>query len=196
MDLNQLQEKASECRLCELYNGRIKPVFARGNPESGIIVCGMCPGPDENKVGYPFVGVAGKVLNKVLLKAYGGSNFVYITNLVKCFVHPGLSLNSNWMNSCLPYFLVQIKLINPKVIITLGADVTNFLLNTNNRIGEMRGKVFDYLNLKLIATYHPSYLARGGGEKHRHFMRVVNDFSKALPYTEGDTYYAGLQGTN
>ena len=181
MDLAQLQQAAAVCELCELCKGRNRPVFARGNINSPIVVCGMCPGPDENKEGYPFVeyAQAGSVLNSVIYDVFGDSNALYITNLVKCFVQPGVKLQSEWMNRCLPYFIVQLQLLQPKVIIALGGDVCNFLLNNDEKIGRLRGRAYDYHNYKLVSTYHPSYLARGGGKNHRDYPKVVNDFNLA-----------------
>ena len=182
MDLKDLQLTAAECELCGLCRGRNKPVFARGDSSSKVVFCGMCPGPDENKAGIPFVGAAGQLLDAILVGAFGDNDSVYITNLVKCFVAPGTKLDNHWMSTCLPYFLVHLKLIQPKVIIALGKDVCNFLLNNEDNMGSMRGNVYDYMGTKLIGSYHPSYLARGGGVKHKDFDRVVNDFKKALYY--------------
>jgi DNA polymerase len=186
MDLKELERQAAECKLCELHKGQNQPVFAKGSNASRLIVCGMCPGPEENKVGIPFVGDAGKILDEILLGAFGNyssSLDVYVTNLVKCFVPPGTPLQSHWMTSCLPYFIVQIKLINPRVIVALGKDVSNFLLNNTLPMKDMRGKLFDYMcDLKILSTYHPSYLARGGGIRHRHFQTVVDDFKQIYKY--------------
>jgi DNA polymerase len=185
LDLKIVEITAAKCELCELSGRRNKPVFAKGSPDSKIVVCGMCPGPNENEVGIPFVGDAGKILDAILLEAFGkdsSSLDVYITNLVKCFVPPGTELDPHWMSSCLPYFLVQLKLIQPKVIIALGRDVSNFLLNNENSMGSMRGNVYKYMGINLMSTYHPSYLARGGGVKHKAFEIVVNDFKQTLYY--------------
>ena len=185
MDLKDLQLTADKCELCELSKGRNEPVFAKGSPDSKIVFCGMCPGPDENRVGVPFVGAAGGILDTILLEAFGkdsSSLDVYVTNLVKCFVPPGTKLDKHWMNTCLPYFLVQLKLIRPKVIIALGKDVSNFLLNNDKNMGSMRGNVYKYMGINLMSTYHPSYLARGGGTKHKDFEVVVNDFQQTLYY--------------
>ena len=181
MNLDTVQQTAKHCILCGLCENRIKPVFGRGNPNADIVVCGMCPGPDENKIGLPFVGTAGKLLDKIIHEALP-DNHVYITNLVKCFVQPGTALKDKWMTVCLPYFLAQMHFIKPKVIIGLGGDVCNFLLNNDLKIGQMRGKEYKYMGAKFIPTYHPSYLARGGGIKHRHFNTVVEDFKKAVNY--------------
>lgn len=185
MDLQELEQRAANCQQCELARGRRSPVFARGNPKSGVIICGMCPGPEENEQGVPFVGTAGKILDETLVRIFGSPNEVYITNLVKCFVSPGTSLQSNWMDACLPYFVIQVRQLRPALIITLGGDVANYLLQGVNegkpkKVGEMRGKLYHFLGTNLIVTYHPSYLARGGGVKHKHFGSVVNDIRLAL----------------
>lgn len=169
---------------CELWQRRNKAVFARGNPNTQIMICGMCPGPDENKEGYPFVeyAAAGKVLNSILMEVFGTLDAVYITNLVKCFVQPGKSLEQGWMDACVPYLITQIGLIDPRVIIALGKDVSNYLLNNTDNMGQLRGKSFSYMKRTLICTYHPSYLARGGGVNHKHYGRVINDFKMVSNY--------------
>ena len=184
MELQEVELLAKSCELCELCKGRIKPVFARGYEKSNILICGMCPGRDENLEGYPFVRAAGKLLDNILYDVFPNvkdiNEYVYITNLVKCFVKPGTKLKEEWMNSCLSYFLVQLFLIKPKVIIGLGKDVCNYLLNIEESIGKMREYNSYYMNSKLICTYHPSYLVRGGGVNHKDYDKVVNDFKKAL----------------
>ena len=182
MDLIELESIAANCKLCDLYKGQIKSVFAKGYNEAAILICGMCPGPDENEIGTPFVGAAGKILDEIMFRAFALSfrNKVYITNLIKCYIKPGTTLQSEWMSTCLPYFIVQLQLVKPKVIIALGKDVSNFLLNKEENMGSMRGNVYNYMGIKLISTYHPSYLTRGGGVNHKHFHTVVKDFNKAL----------------
>lgn len=179
-DLAIIEAAAAKCINCSLHTGRKCPVFARGNPQSKVMVCGMVPGPDENEVGQPFVGKAGKLLDIIL----GRVNLegVYITNVVKCALKPGIPLTQEWISHCLAYVLAQVGIIRPNVIITLGADATNALLGQplDTKIGSMRGKLYSYFETHLVPTYHPSYLARGGGEKHQHFDRVIADFQLAL----------------
>ena len=182
MNLQELQTVASTCTLCELCGGRNQPVFARGSSDTDVLICGMCPGPDENIVGSPFVGRAGRILDEVLDHASlcpEAPQDVYITNLVKCFVKPGISLEEKWMTSCWPYFIVQLELIKPRVVIALGGDVSNFLLGTNLPMKELRGKVFDYMHIKLVSTWHPSYVLRSGGANSKQFGVVVDDFKLA-----------------
>lgn len=182
MDLQTLEAFAAQCHQCKLPFVQIKPVFARGDVGADVVICGMCPGYDENLAGSPFVGPAGKILDVITSRVFSLKHKIYITNLVKCFVPAGNSLEEKWMSNCLPYFIVQLELLKPKVIIALGKDVCNFLLNKDDQIGNLRGNVYDYMNVKTICTYHPSYLTRGGGVNHKHFDRVVNDFKKALKY--------------
>ena len=182
MELIELEDIAANCKLCELYKGQIKPVFARGNEKANILICGMCPGSDENRVGIPFVGPAGKILDEIMLRSFALKDKVYITNLIKCYVKAGTTLQPEWMNACLPYFIVQLQIVKPKVIISLGKDVSNFLLNKEENMGSMRGNTYDYMGIKLISTYHPSFLARNGGVNSKHFNTVVKDFKKALKH--------------
>ncbi len=184
MDLDELQKEAAICTLCELHKERNVPAFSRGYPKSDIMVLGMCPGPEENKIGVPFVGRAGKVLDEILYTIFTGEtephDHVYITNIVKCFLKPGIKLEERWVDSCLPYFLVQMSIIKPKVIIGLGGDVCNFLLGGKTPIGKLRGDIYNFQIANLVCTYHPSYLARKGGSKHPDFKKVVEDFRKAI----------------
>lgn len=180
MDLVELKAKAASCTLCSLHEGRINPVFDKGNPKSKMMICGMVPAHDENMQGVPFVGRAGQMLDKIL--SYVNLHNVYITNLVKCFLAAGKSLNQDWIDSCLPYLLAQIQLVDPYVIITLGADSTNALLGMpqGTSIGKMRNQVHEYGRfIKVIPTYHPSYLLRKGGEYSDDFGKVIQDFTLA-----------------
>lgn len=179
MDLEQLQTIAASCTLCSLHEGRLNPVFAKGDPNSKLIICGMVPADEENKVGLPFVGRAGQLLDKILSDVHWTLNEVYITNLVKCYLTAGLPLQQPWIDSCLPYLIAQIGIIKPKVILTLGKDATCTLLgiDTKTALGKIRKqKVYDYADIKVIPTYHPSYLLRGGGQNHRSYQDVVDDF--------------------
>lgn len=183
MDLQELQSIAATCTLCELCRGRNKPVFARGATDTNIMICGMCPGPDENEVGSPFVGRAGRLLDEVIDHASIDApdlRNAYITNLVKCYVKPGIELAHTWMETCLPYFMAQVYLLKPKVIISLGKDVSSFLLDIPNaQMKDMRGKVFDYdinRSIKVVSTYHPSFILRSGGNSSKYFKVIVDDF--------------------
>lgn len=181
MDLQKLRDAAVLCKKCDLHKGRLNPVFAKGSPFAKIMICGMVPADEENKIGLPFVGRAGKLLDKILVDCELTMDDVYITNLVKCYLAAGLPLKSDWIDACLPYLIVQIDIIKPKVIITLGKDSSITLLGLDSKIslGSVVGKIFEYGNTKVIPTYHPSYLLRGGGEKHKSYSNVIKDFNLA-----------------
>lgn len=183
MNLHELEVLASCCYGCSLHEGRSNPVFAKGNPLSKVMICGMVPADEENKIGVPFVGRAGKLLDRILLDVGVTLGDVYITNLVKCYLAAGLPLKQEWIDACLSYLIVQISLIQPKVILTLGKDASVTLLGLDNKVtlGKIRGQVFEYGNdIKVIPTYHPSFLLRGGGENHKNYKDVIRDFTLAI----------------
>jgi uracil-DNA glycosylase len=181
--IDLITRMAAKCEACELHGGRIQPAFSKGDLNAGIIICGMCPGPDENLAGVPFVGRAGQILDRVIMEAFYKSsddiyNGIYITNLIKCFVAPGIPLQKDWMDTCLPYFVSELGLIPANRLILLGKDVCNYLLNTDEKIGALRGKEFKYMGVKTICSYHPSYVVRSGGERSKEFGQVVEDFKR------------------
>jgi DNA polymerase len=180
MDLNELEGIASICELCDLHEGRDKPVFAKGSKDASIMICGMVPAKEENLAGIPFVGRAGKLLDEILIDSSLTINDVYITNLVKCFLAAGKKLDQLWISSCFPYLLVQIYNIKPKVIITLGKDASFALLGKNTgSLGSLVGKVHELDGTKLIATYHPSFLLRKGGKNNSYYDKVLEAFEVA-----------------
>jgi len=183
MDLFTLENAAANCTWCSLFKGRVNPVFAKGNSRSKTIICGMVPADEENKVGLPFVGRAGRLLDNILVDTGQTLEDVYITNLVKCYLAAGLPLKQDWVDACLPYLIVQIGLIRPKVIITLGKDSSSTLLTIDPKVSlkEIRKqRVYDYFpGIKVIPTYHPSYLLRGGGRENRSYKNVLEDFELA-----------------
>jgi len=179
--VGEVRSFAATCVACELHEGRINPVFDKGNSEAKIMICGMVPAHNENLAGLPFVGRAGELLDTILNEVGLTYNDVYITNLVKCFVAAGRSLSTKWIESCRPFLYEQIRIIKPHVIITLGADASKELADTTMPISRMRGRIIYYSdNIILIPTFHPSYLLRGGGIKHKNYPDVIGDFKLAI----------------
>lgn len=178
-ELKMVEDRAAVCTLCELNSNRINPVFARGDM-TDFMICGMVPGPDENKVGVPFIGRAGKLLD-VILGDVQLLDKVYITNIVKCALTPGIPLKQDWIDNCIMFLLAQVGKTRPKVIMTLGADATNGLLGNplDTKIGDLRGRAHDYMGTHVVPTYHPSYLLRGGGVNHKQYSKVKEDFELA-----------------
>jgi DNA polymerase len=184
MEHSELASIAATCTQCGLHKTRTNPVFSRGNPKAKLMVCGMVPGPDEDKAGLPFVGRAGQLLNGILDSIDIVDNEVYITNLVKCWLKPGLDLEKDWIGHCFQYILAEILMIKPKAVITLGlpASITLLGMDDKTRMGSIRGKVYGYSDqpkIEVVPTYHPSYLLRGGGVKHDKYPKVIEDFELA-----------------
>lgn len=181
MNLKSLEAAAANCRLCSLHKGRKNPVFAKGSSAAEFMICGMVPAHDENEVGIPFVGRAGKLLDEILAEVDLNLKSVYITNLVKCFLQAGKSLEQEWIDACLPYLLVQIDIIKPKVIVALGKDASNALTLPDKDLPmyKLRNNVYNYGYIKVVPTYHPSYLLRKGGKGTEDYNKVIDDFNKA-----------------
>lgn len=160
--LRKLRDELGECTRCELYKTRTNIVFGVGNPCSKIMFIGEAPGEEEDLKGEPFVGRAGKLLDR-MLESIGLSRHenVYIANVLKSRPPDNkISLCLDSIPKCLPFLLKQIEIISPKIICCLGSIATNALLKKNEQITKVRGTIFDYNGIILIPTYHPSYLLR------------------------------------
>ena len=183
--LEKLKQETSSCTWCELHKGRINPVFSKGNVHSNILICGMCPGPDENKETnhnkFPFVGLAGQFLDEILADTSLTLEDVYITNIVKCFLKPGINLKPEWIEKCISYFIGEVDAIKPKVIVTLGKDAFIGLHGPCAlSMTDIRKETYTFFDIPLIPSYHPSYLIRAGRKKHKDYSKVIEDFTKAI----------------
>ena len=182
MDIQDLKISAATCKLCDLHQGRMNPVFDKGNPSAKLFICGMVPADEENKAGLPFVGRAGKLLDVILARTSLTYEDVYITNLVKCYLAAGQPLQKDWIEACLPYIIMQVNILKPKVLLLLGKDAAGTMLNlsTKQSLGAMQGRLYEYAeNIYAVPTYHPSYLLRTGGEKSSKFKDVLKHFDYA-----------------
>lgn len=182
LELSNLRDIAATCQLCSLWKGRVKPVFDKGNPKASLMICGMVPAYDENMAGIPFVGRAGQLLDKILARMDLTLNDVYISNLVKCFLAAGKKLEKEWIEACFPYIIGQIAMVMPKVILTLGLDssITLLGMDQDTKMYSIRGRVFQYGQMEVVPTYHPSFLLRKGGEGSDSYQKVIEDFELAL----------------
>lgn len=160
--LDKLREELGECTRCELHKTRTNIVFGVGNPCSKIMFIGEAPGEEEDLKGEPFVGRAGKLLDR-MLESIGLSRHenVYIANVLKSRPPDNkISLCLDSIPKCLPFLLKQIEIVSPKIICCLGSVSTTTLLKKNEPITKVRGTIHDYNGIILIPTYHPSYLLR------------------------------------
>ncbi len=164
--LESLQKQALACHLCELSKSRKKVVFGEGNPHADILIIGEGPGATEDSSGKPFVGRSGEVLTKMLQNVLGLSrNDVYITNIVKCRPPNNRVPTPTEAHTCQSYLLKQIALIQPRLILTLGATAYHYLTGDDTGITKIRGTIHTYGKATLLPTYHPSYLLRNPSAK-------------------------------
>jgi len=160
LTLEKLDSLICNCTECKLHEGRNKFVFGTGNPNADVLVIGEGPGAEEDKQGLPFVGRAGKLLTDVLKAINFSREEVYIANVVKCRPPGNRTPLPDEMDTCLPYLKKQIALIKPKVILCLGLTAARALLKKRDSLTNMRGRVFEFENAKVMVTYHTAALLR------------------------------------
>ncbi len=158
--LEKLQSVVAGCVRCRLSQTRTQTVFGSGNPKARIMFVGEGPGDQEDKQGLPFVGRSGQLLTKMIEAMGLKREDVYILNVVKCRPPNNRRPEKDEVASCEGYLFSQIELVNPEVMVALGATAMETLLKNGEKIGNIRGKVLTYRNRKLIVTYHPAYLLR------------------------------------
>jgi uracil-DNA glycosylase len=164
--LEKIREAISpNCTRCKLHKARTNIVFGVGNPRAQLVFVGEGPGHDEDLQAEPFVGRAGRLLTQMIEAMGLRRQDVYICNVVKCRPPENRLPEKDEIETCSPYLLRQLGVIQPNVICCLGACSAQTLLKTNQGISRFRGEWFDYLGAKLIATYHPAYLLRNPAAK-------------------------------
>ncbi|MBW9141409.1 MAG: uracil-DNA glycosylase [Candidatus Aramenus sp.] len=162
MDIDQLAKTIRACKKCKLSLTRRNAVPGEGNPHSDVMIIGEAPGATEDETGRPFVGSAGKLLDQLLKRIGLDRDKVYITNLVKCRPPNNRDPDEEEITACSPYLDLQIALIKPKVIVTLGNHSTSYILGKigvkDVKISRVRGRFYDWgdLNVLVFPTYHPA----------------------------------------
>ena len=158
--MTDLEEMTSKCRLCPLREDCKQVVFGTGPQDADIMLVGEGPGQSEDEAGIPFVGRAGQLLDRILEAAGITRSNVYITNVVKCRP-PGNRLpNPNEIAVCRGYLEAQIRLLNPKIIVCLGAMATQTVVDNKAKITKVRGRWFTRQGIMIMPTYHPAALLR------------------------------------
>ena len=188
MDWPQLQSTVAACRACGLCEGRTQTVFGVGSQHAEWMVIGEAPGENEDRQGEPFVGQAGKLLDNMLAAIHlsrqagnsaddlsekpaprqgGSKEGVYIANVLKCRPPGNRNPGPEEIAQCEPYLRRQVVLVGPKIILAMGRFAVQSLLQTNEPIGRLRGRVHRYEGVPVIVTYHPAYLLRSLSEKSK-----------------------------
>jgi len=159
--LAALQRSICECQLCPLGKTRLKFVFGSGDPAAEVVFVGEAPGADEDEQGLPFVGRAGQLLTKIIesTKVWKRED-VFICNVLKCRPPGNRAPLPEEVESCRPHLEAQLKIIQPRMIMALGASAAQALLHTKEAVGKLRGRWHDLDGVPLRVTYHPAALLR------------------------------------
>jgi len=169
-----LKAAVSGCTKCALHTTRTQTVFGVGDENADWMLIGEAPGAEEDRLGDPFVGQAGKLLDN-MLAAIGlsrGQN-VYIANVLKCRPPGNRNPTPEEVEQCSPHLLQQIGLVKPKLIVAMGRFAAQTLLKSDASIASLRGKVHTYAGVPLIVTYHPAYLLRTLEDKAKAWEDLV-----------------------
>jgi len=166
MDWPQLKAKVAGCTDCKLRAGCQQTVFGIGDEKADWLLVGEAPGSEEDRLGEPFVGQAGKLLDNMLAAiSLSRGRDVYIANVLKCRPPGNRNPEPDEVAKCLPHLRRQIGLIQPKLILAMGRFASQALLGTDATIASLRGRVHQYAGVPLIVTYHPAYLLRNLPDK-------------------------------
>ena len=177
--LQNYKSLIENCSQCNLANSRNKFVFGSGDPNADLLLIGEGPGENEDLQGQPFVGRAGKLLDKILKAiGYNRRDRVFITNIVKCRPPDNRDPLTSEVEECSPYLIQQINLINPKIIVALGKVAGKTLIKKDIMLKEMRNKTHAFNSIPLRVTYHPAALLRNPSLKKDTWedFKYIRDF--------------------
>jgi DNA polymerase len=165
LTLEEVRRELGDCKRCKLHRTRRTIVFGEGNERATLMLVGEGPGYDEDVQGRPFVGKAGQLLTKIIQSINLQREEVYIANIIKCRPPQNRNPEPDEIQSCHPFLMKQIGVIQPKIICALGTFSAQTLLQTDTKITALRGKLFDLEGIKVIPTYHPAFLLRNPDKK-------------------------------
>lgn len=173
-DLDTLRNLVVNCHLCPLAKTRKHVVFGEGSPHAALMVVGEGPGATEDETGRPFVGRAGQLLTQMLEKGVGVPRpDVFIANVVKCRPPGNRVPTREEVESCRPFLQKQIQLVQPRVILALGATSYRHLTGDETSISRVRGKAIRYGDAILIPSFHPSFLLRNPSAKREAYADML-----------------------
>jgi len=187
--LRLIKEDLGECTRCVLSRlGRKTIVFGEGDPHAELMFVGEGPGADEDEQGRPFVGRAGQLLNKMIEAMGLKREQVYIANVVKCRPPGNRTPEREETETCSPFLLRQIAVIQPKAIVALGAVAARCLLSLNEPMAKLRGRWFDFRGTRLAVTYHPAFLLRDPRQKKETWkdLQMVMEYLGLKPRRSSD----------
>jgi DNA polymerase len=192
--IEQLAQAAKTCRACDIWTRATQTVFGEGSTQAEVMLVGEQPGNQEDLAGHPFVGPAGKLLDKALLAAGIARDKVYISNVVKHFnstqrgkwrIHK--KPNAEEIAACRPWLEAEIAIIRPKVVVCLGASAAQALISRDYRVTRQRGELQkSSFGSMITATVHPSSILRAPDDEARHlqmkeFISDLKEIGRVLP---------------
>ncbi|MEE1358177.1 MAG: uracil-DNA glycosylase [Clostridia bacterium] len=163
--LNELETLCRECKACELYRTRKSCVFGTGNESACLMFVGEAPGEAEDESGIPFVGAAGKLLDRYLYAVDIPRDQVYIANILKCRPPHNRDPLPEEQDVCIKHLRAQVKIIRPRIIVCLGRIAAMRLISPDLRITRDHGKWTERAGVSLCAVYHPAALLRDPSKK-------------------------------
>lgn len=192
-ELEQLRREVLTCQKCDLCQTRKNVVFGEGNSHAPILCIGEGPGFYEDQQGLPFVGKSGVLLNRIFeVCGFTREEHIFLANIVKCRPPQNRDPSPEERATCLPYLYKQIELIDPKIIILLGATALKGLIDPNARITKVRGTWIEWQGRLVLPTYHPSALLRNPNLKHaawEDFKSVIDKYRAIVDPTHHSDYH-------
>lgn len=194
-DINQLRKAVHDCRGCDLYKDATQAVFGEGPVDASVLVVGEVPGDQEDRQGHPFVGPAGKLLDKALVEAGIDRTQVYVTNAVKHFKFKPAERGKRRIHqkpgrtevvACRPWLLAELDTVRPDLVVFLGATAAQSLLGTKFKVTQQRGEVVAIPDRpeRAVATVHPSSVLRSD-DREAAYRDLVSDLRSAASVLSG-----------
>jgi len=180
--LEEVRNRLGDCQRCPLSKTRKSLVFGVGNPAARLVLVGEAPGREEDERGEPFVGEAGRLLDRILFAMGLERNEVYICNVLKCRPPNNRDPEPEEVATCEPFLVQQLEAIRPEMIVALGRFAIQTLLQTKLPISKLRGSWHEYRGIPLMPTYHPAYLLRNPHGKRE----VWADMRQVMQRLRGD----------
>ncbi|PKQ30081.1 MAG: uracil-DNA glycosylase [Actinobacteria bacterium HGW-Actinobacteria-10] len=154
--LQEFSDHIGDCRRCTLAATRTRVVVGAGDPHARVVIIGEAPGRNEDLTGEPFVGAAGKLLDELLASVGMSRAQVYIANIVKCRPPGNRNPSAIEVGTCTPFLREQLRIIDPRIVVTLGNYASRFILGTNQRITDLRGTVHKIDSCTVVPVFHPA----------------------------------------
>lgn len=191
-DFEQLKQEVNQCTQCVLSKTRTNVVFGEGFRHAGIMCIGEGPGYYEDQQGRPFVGKSGQLLDKILdVCGFNRKEHVFIGNIVKCRPPNNRDPLPEERETCIPFLYKQIELVDPRIIILLGATALKGLIDPNAKITKVRGEWMEWNGRLIMPTFHPSALLRNEKLKRpawEDFKKVVSKYRELVDENHYSAY--------